>query len=69
MILKNSNTLRALVIPFRILKSISRKNKLRVYFNLFLMIISSISEALSVLSITNVISQLQSNSTTITDYG
>ncbi|KGF96921.1 hypothetical protein EU96_1559 [Prochlorococcus marinus str. MIT 9302] len=63
MILKNSNTLRALVIPFRILKSISRKNKLRVYFNLFLMIISSISEALSVLSITNVISQLQSNST------
>ena len=61
--LAKSNTLKALVIPFRILKSISKKNKIRVYFNLCLMIISSIAEALTVLSITNVISQLQSQST------
>ncbi len=63
MILENSNTLKALLIPFRILRSISIKNKSRVYFNLFLMIVSSIAEALSVLSISNVVSQLQSPST------
>lgn len=59
---KNSSTLKALIIPIRILNSISRKNKFKVYLNLFLMIISSITEALTVLSVTNVISQLQSNS-------
>ncbi|WP_288255735.1 ABC transporter ATP-binding protein [uncultured Prochlorococcus sp.] len=63
MILKNSNTLRALLIPLRILRSISRQNKFRVFFNLFLMIISSLSEAITVLSITNVISQFQTKST------
>jgi len=62
MLLENSNTYRALRTPLRILACISKKNIFRVCFNLFLMIISSIFEAISVISIANVISKLQSES-------
>ena len=62
MFLSKSNTLKSLKQPLRIISHISRKNYYRLYLNFFLMISSSIAESFTILSVTNVISKLQTNS-------